>query len=231
MSYYIKACLVFLCCYLAACMQNQWSIVIEYDDVKGLTQQAPVYFNNEPIGKVTKVVYTDAGAFDVFITLEKKYRHLARQNTQFVLTATSSGTTNGIEVVEANTSSEQLVSGDRIKGTTKYKAFANNLKNTINDTLRSVKSTLHDTIDEITNENIEIQIESLGENIDRWLLEVDSMSENTKTMLKKDFLPKIREKCTNMQDYATELKNNEALLTMLDRIEEKLEALRQQLDE
>lgn len=83
-SKYILPFLVFLLVILTSC-DDTLSFNIRYKTISGLTKGAPIYFQQNMIGTVTDVSYTEQGNYLVGVAINKGFHHAATVDSHFYL--------------------------------------------------------------------------------------------------------------------------------------------------
>lgn len=204
---------------LSGCMQEELQLSISFDDVDGLTPGSPVVYDSAEVGAVTEVEYTDQGAFLVFIGIKQKFSELARSNSEFTIIENKNEPgKKAVEIIVSSDPGEQLTDGARVKGASKLKAFTSRLKSDFGETLKSVKTNFDSTMDKISDDAVQTQLDSINTELDQWKKEVHTLSESTKTRLQNDVLPRMQEKVNH---WKVKVENME-LEETLEKVEEKI---------
>ena len=70
---------------LWGCFESPLSVQVRYAEVSGLTQDDSVYFEQNEIGKVQKVSYTQQGDYLVELKIEPNFKNAATVDSQFFI--------------------------------------------------------------------------------------------------------------------------------------------------
>jgi ABC-type transporter Mla subunit MlaD len=70
---------------LWGCMQSSLTLQVRYPDVLGLKVQDPVYFQQNEIGKVLKISYTQQGDFLVELNIVADFKNAATADSKFFI--------------------------------------------------------------------------------------------------------------------------------------------------
>lgn len=68
---------------LSGCWDNSLTFQVRFAEIHGLKQNAPVYFQQNRVGVVQKVTYTQQGDYLVEITIEEPFRNVATVDSRF----------------------------------------------------------------------------------------------------------------------------------------------------
>ena len=70
---------------LWGCWESSLNVQVRYADVSGLRQDDPVYFEENTVGKVEKVSYTEQGDYLVDITIAPEFKNAATVDSKFFI--------------------------------------------------------------------------------------------------------------------------------------------------
>lgn len=70
---------------LSGCWESSLNIQVRYADVSGLKQDDPVYFEENTIGKIEKVSYTQHGDYLVDISIAPEFKNAATVDSKFFI--------------------------------------------------------------------------------------------------------------------------------------------------
>ncbi len=70
---------------LCGCLDNSLTFQVRFAKVSGLKPDAPVFFENNEIGKVQKIIYTQQGDYLVSISINKEFKNAATVYSKFFI--------------------------------------------------------------------------------------------------------------------------------------------------
>ncbi|VUD52887.1 hypothetical protein TDB9533_01723 [Thalassocella blandensis] len=226
---------------LTACMQNGINLVIQFDDVDGLSSKSLLVLDNDAIGRVNKIDYLDNGTFDVHVHIEAPYQAVATNTATFYVDHLASFDPRQVIVVTPGKQAGQLLSsGDRVKGSTRFEVYASQLRQNVDDTIRSVKKVFEQTVGDIAQSGagIEQQITMLEQEVDELMDEVDDFNAHTKRVIKESVIPEIKQQMQKLRARMEEMELDELMKgneqvdghELLKNIDAKLAQIAEQLE-
>ncbi len=81
----INLILLFLLLFFLGCSENPLTFQLRFPQVSGLKANAPVYFDKNEIGQVTKVFYTKEGDYLVEVAIDPGFKNAATENSRFYI--------------------------------------------------------------------------------------------------------------------------------------------------
>lgn len=212
---------------LTACSPKGLDLVVTFDDVDGLTSKSKVVFEREVIGSVQRIEYLDSTAFDVYIQIDEPFRYLATRSSEFYIDRLESVEPEKVLILVAGSKeSVALNSGEHIKGSSKLEIYTGRLKKNVDETLNSMRKAFHQTVNNISNTDMDRQVSTLETEVDELIQQMDSFSDDTKQLIKEDVLPELERQTQTLRSKLDEMELNE----WMDAIEEKLSELTKQLE-
>ncbi|WP_141215511.1 hypothetical protein [Hahella sp. CCB-MM4] len=207
---------------LVACQTGGLAFQIEYQDVEGLRKGAPLTHEEETIGTVKNIEYTDQGTFLVGVEMADQYRHLANQSAFFYISEDSSSN----KIVELVDNDEpgahpMIEEGQVIKGSNRITGMSQKFQNQFNSAVESLSNSIQSSWKNWKEETLEQQMAYLEEELNQLKEQAGDLSEKMRKDYETRILPELNKQIDALKKQLEELgRENE-----LDGIEKKMDEL------
>jgi uncharacterized protein YukE len=219
------ACLLFMITVsllVAGCFEQDLEFKIRYQTVDGLKKGASLIHDNQVIGTVNDVIYTDKGDFEVQVTVTEPHVGLATDSTLFFIANAPNGKDERIiRLVEDDILGTPLKAGQTVEGSTALSGIAKDFQNQIDSTLLSLSSSIDRIWSEWQEQTSEEHFARLENELDQLIEEAKTLGDKANSRLKNDIVPKIRQQIDMLKQHLDELGNDQSI----DQIEQKMERL------
>ncbi len=208
--------------FLTACQTGNLAFQIEYDDIDGLTKGAPLTYEDNPIGSVREIEYTDQGVFLVGVEIDKNFRHLANHSSLFYVSEDSNAN-KIVELEEGNPSADQspIESGELIQGHHRMAGMSQKLQNQFSSAIESLSSSIQDSWENWREETLDQQLQLLEEELDRMQSKAQELSESMRQDYETRILPELKAHIETLRKELEELGREDEM----DSIEQKMDNL------
>lgn len=221
-----KWCITLVVLILAGCIESGVHFTIRYTTVDGLKKNAPLMHDDQIIGEVNEIIYTDEGDFEVRVTIEKSHHSLATDSTLFVIADDPKNQDE--RIIKLITSGEPgtLIQDDQVvQGSTTLAGVTKELQSQIGETLESFASSIDRSLSEWNDETVEPQIDQLEKELNQLLEDAKTLGENAKAQIKNEVLPAIKQHIEQLKQRMEELEQDDDSTDELDRKLDELDHL------
>lgn len=208
---------------LVGCGDGGLELAVRFDRVEGLKADAPVIFDQRPIGSVTRVNYRDGGDFLVELRIEPDAKALATEQSRFFIASAPGGAGgSAIEMIRLADDGVPLAPGARVEGSTRYGAAFDRMGRDLEAALDDLTRRLSGFLDELKRFPESDQARRLEAELDRLLDRLDKMGRAAREQLTREILPRIREEIERLRK-ALERQGREGEMESIDRKLKRLE--------
>jgi ABC-type transporter Mla subunit MlaD len=142
---------VYLCLFLAlwGCSENSLTFQVRFPEVSGLKQGDPVYFDNNEIGKVKKVSYTDQGDYLIEVNIAPGFKNAATDDSRFIIEHSPDGKPHMAVIVEQDRpGGVVLKNGSVVQGSTR-KGYLEDVLGDLQKTAGEAQKQLNSALQEL----------------------------------------------------------------------------------
>lgn len=183
-----------------ACKNNTLNLKIRYHQVQGLQQGDRVIFEQNHIGAVNKVVYSDEGLFIVYIAIKKDFANTATEHSRFfIITDPQNVENKAVEMIHARTGGILLQNNATLEGSTETSVFLNQLFNDIENGLADLQKQFEQFSKDLKSIPESEEFKRLEEALKRLAEEMKRSGEVTRQKLQKELLPKLKEEMEKLR--------------------------------
>ncbi len=208
--------------FLAACQVGNLAFQVEYQNIDGLKKGASLTHDDETIGSVTEIEYTDQGTFLVGVEIEEAYRPLASQSALFYISENSSSN-KVIELVNDDKPGTQplIEEGQVIKGSDRLSGMSQKFQNQFNNAVESLSNSIQSSWENWKEETLEQQMSYLEEELNQLQEKAENLSESMRKDYETRILPELNKQIDALKKQLEELGREDEL----QGIEKKMDEL------
>jgi hypothetical protein len=176
---------------------TQFELNITFDTVKGLKKSAPVIFEQQTIGVVDRIEYSQDGEFAVSVTIEKEFRNAVRTDSVFYIAPDpSNAEEKALFMAHESEAGSPIESGKTVQG----QPYAPNsaigvFKDMVDDLDRGLESFIRDMKQLPESERykrFEKEVEALAE-------KMKTAGEKTRDKIQNEIIPKLKKKLEELE--------------------------------
>lgn len=229
---YILLLFLFSLVLLSGC-DDSLRFKIRYATISGLTQGAPLYFQQNEIGKVTDVRYTEQGDYLVGVAIDKAFYHTATTDSHFYIgKAPDSSQTLAIIVVQDKAGGTAIDKNSIVAGE-HYPDFFNGLASILSQKGREAELQITQVMDEINtilhetssqlNQEMKTTLQTINNQLQQFSQEIEDLPNHEEVIQFKESLTELgKELQTAQQDVQTHIET-----VILPNIKKQLDTLQQ----
>ena len=183
-----------------ACKDNTLNLKIRYHQVQGLKQGDRVIFEQNHIGAVNKVVYSDENFVIVYISIKKDFANAATEHSRFFIIADPQNIENkAVEMIHTRKGGILLHNNATLEGSTETSVFLNKLFNGIENGLEDLQKQFEQFAKDLKSIPKSEEFKRLEKELKRLAEEMKRSGEATRQKLQKELLPKLKEEMEKLR--------------------------------
>ena len=198
--------------FITACNGNTLDLTIRFDQVHGLVAGNRVFFEENRIGTVKRVFYSEQGLFLVDIAIAGDFANAATEHTRFFIVADPENTEKkAVELVHIRQGGEMLRNNATIDGTTETELIFQQLAEGIEQGLTIFQEQLKQFSKDVRRIPESESFKELEKELRLLTEEMKRSGQATREKIKKEVLPQLREEMENLRKQLRELGREEEM--------------------
>jgi hypothetical protein len=178
----------------AGCGDKSLELKIRFEAIHGLVSGAPVWFESNAVGSVSKVEFTPEGDYLVHVNIAQEFAAAATEYTRFfIIPDPKTPTTSAVEVIQTQKGGRPLQDGATIPGATKTSAHLDRLMDQLAEGIEDAQRRWTTVIEDLHALPESEAYRSLDAELDRLDKEVSRSTEKARKELHENVLPKIEQ--------------------------------------
>ena len=216
--------LVFLLLF-GGCDHQELNFVICFDQIEGLTKGGRVVFEQNHIGDVTEIVYSDDGYYDVTVVIKKEFSPAVTEYSQFfIIDDSRQAGKKAVEMIQVRKGGKMLQDGARVKGSNKTEVFFDQMRQRFQQGIERFGEEFEQFSEKLREEADKLDFKELEQEFDQLLEEMKRSSEAAREKMEKEILPKLKEELEALKKRLEELREDEKVKSVDNQIR-KIEAI------
>jgi hypothetical protein len=205
---------------LIGCIGTTHNFMIRFNDIEGLRKNDQVFFDQNSIGVVTDVEYTDTGDYLVKVAVENQYSSLPKDTSTFYIDSNPENESRkAIRIIQIHEDGNTIENNTIVEGQTKYVAIYGQIANKFRKNVRIMESEINEFFKGLQNLSEDEQIKQLERQLDKILGEIENLSVQMKHKLETEILPRIKEQIEELRRRLEEIGKEEKLKYVDQKIE------------
>lgn len=186
---------------------------IIFDDISGLKEGDRILWESSHIGDVKEISYNSDGNFELAVTIFPDFKDKATSATRFIIVADPGREGNkALMVVEIEKGGEPLENGTRVKGSTSWEIWEDQIKNKWNQFMEDLERLPE-----------EAWYKKLQEEMEEFAKTLKRSGKEAREKLKKDIIPQLEKA---LEELKSRLKN-QGREKEVEPLEEQMKEIRQ----
>ncbi|WP_330959811.1 hypothetical protein [Photobacterium sp. 53610] len=217
-----KFCFSLVVLFLAGCIESGVNFSIRYDAVNGLKNNALLMHDDQVIGKVNEIIYTEQGHFEVHVTVDEAFQSLATDSALFVITDNAKAKeTQMIKLISNDKPGTFIQDGQVIQGSTKFTGIAKEMQNQLGKSLQSFASSIDRSFSNWVDNTAEPTADQLDNELDQLIEEAKSFGHDAKDRIQADVVETLKQHIERLKLQMNERNQDDSI----DQLEKKVEEL------
>lgn len=206
---------------LSGCSSDDLSFHLQYDEVSGLKTGALLKHDQNTVGRVDSIEYTDAGKFDVKVTIEEPYIAAAKANTLFMISTSDAGS-KYIHLVDVKGGVAEPIKEDQLViGADSYSGTSQQWQNQINSVINSFSESVSKAWSDWERQTLDEQVAYIERELDKVIAQLKNLSEAARKSIETEVMPQLRQQIELLKKRLEALGSEDKLAP----IEKKLETI------
>ena len=222
---------------LWGCVENSLNLQIRYPEILGLQQEDPVYFEQNVIGKVTKVLYTSQGDYLVYVSISPAFSNAATMDSKFYIDKDPMDKHGkAVTIVQENPGGKVLKRGETVQGSIRPASLSDILNDFIQnatgteydlqEALEKLKESLNATSQKMGKELAD-RLDDLSGQLQKFSDEMQKVPEREEVKQLEKSIKQFAEEFNKAQKSVQEHIRNE----VIPQLRKELDQLREQLQQ
>lgn len=205
---------------LSACNDNSFNLKIRFDQVQGLKQGDRVIFEQNHIGSVNRVSYSERGFFLVDIGLLKDFAGTATENSRFfIISDPQNREIKAVEMVHIRGGGALLQNNATVEGSTETALLFQQIFAGIEKGLESFEEQVRQFSKELEAIPESEEFKRLENELSRLAEEMKQSGQAVRQKIKEELLPQLKEEMEKLRKRLQELGREDELKPLEVEIE------------
>jgi len=205
---------------LIGCVETTHNFKIRFNDIQGLQESDPVFFDNTAIGEVTGIEYADTGNYLVSVEVEDQFASLAKDSSTFYIDSNpETEERKAIRITQTKDGGNIIEKDATVEGQSKYVSIFDQIANKFRKDVHGLESEINDFIKGLQNLSESEQIKQIERQLDKILAEIENLSAEMKHKLETEILPRIKEQLEGLRRRLEKIGKEEKLKHVDKKIE------------
>jgi HPt (histidine-containing phosphotransfer) domain-containing protein len=197
-----KKILMLLVLFLAlwGCKDNTLNLKIKYDRIDGLEAGDRVLFEQNHIGHVAGVSYSEKGYYLVDVAIKKAFANAATQGSKFFITEDSKNRgKKAIDIIQASQEGLPLKDGATVEGSDKPSALCSQLGQSLAEQVEGIKKAFEHLSEEIIGAPESEEFKRLERELERLREEMKRSGESVREKMEQEWLPQLQQEIERLR--------------------------------
>ena len=205
------------------CKETGLNLTVRYDQIQGLQEGDRVIFDQNHVGQVASIFYSEEGYYLVDVVIRKDFTNAATKDSKFIITRdTEKKGKKAVEIIQGQRGGALLTEGETVIGTTKDAPRSNQLWGDFGKTLDDLKKQLEEFADDLREIPESDEFKKLEKELERVLEEMKKSGDATREKIEKEILPRIKKEMEKLMERLRRLGQEEEV----EPLEVQMEKLR-----
>ena len=202
------------------CQEGDLCIKIRYDQVQDLKKGDRVILEENDIGKVTGVFYSEDGYYLVDLAIERHFANAANEHSKFfIISDPKNDGKKAVEVIQTQRGGSPLKDGATVQGSTKSSAVFSQMRENFEKGFGNLKEQFEQFFEDLSNVPETEDIKKLEKELDLLAEEMKRSSESVREKIQKELLPRLKEKIEKLREQFRKFGREEEIEPLETQIE------------
>jgi paraquat-inducible protein B len=202
------------------CKETGLNLKVRYDQIQGLNEGDRVIFEQNHIGQVAGIFYSEEGYYLVDVVIRKEFANAATDYSKFLITQDpEKERKKAVEITQSPRGGTLLTDGATVIGTAKASPRSNQQWGDFGKTLDDLKKQLEEFADDLRKIPESEEFKKLEKELERLLEEMKKSGDATREKIEKEVLPRIKREIEKLKERLRGLGREEEVKPLEVRIE------------
>lgn len=197
---------------LSGCKPGELNLNIRYDQIYGLVKGDRVMFEQNHIGKVTAITYTDSGDYTVAVVIQKDFTGAATEYSRFYITDDPKRIDHKVvEMVRVHEGGTPLKDHATLEGSTRASTFFEQIVGGFEKKFDEIAKSLERFGEELSQVPESEAFRNLEEELKALADEMKRSGKEAREKIQKEWLPQIEKKLERLRERLREMGREDEL--------------------
>ena len=206
------------------CEESALHIKIRYDQIQGLKEGDRVFFEQNHIGGVTRVFYSEYGYYLVDLAIERCFANAATEHSKFfVIVDPRNKEKKAIEMIQSRRGGSPLQDGASVLGSTKSSAVFGQMRENFEKRLGNLKEQFERFFEDLRSVPETEELKKLEKELERLAEAMKRSSKSVREKIQKEILPRLKEEIEKLREQLRKFGRKEELEPLETQMEKIME--------
>jgi paraquat-inducible protein B len=183
------------------CRETGLNLKVRYYQIQGLNEGDRVIFEQNHVGQVAGIFYSEEGYYLVDVVIRKDFANAATDYSKFIITwDPEKEGKRAIEITQSPRGGTLLSDGATVIGTARASPRSNQLWGDFGKTLDDLKKQLEEFTDDLRKIPESEEFKELQKELERLLEEVKKSGDAAREKIEKEVLPRIKRELEKLKE-------------------------------
>ena len=193
--------LMLLALVFLGCKETGVNLKVRYDKIHGLNEGDRVIFEQNHVGQVAGIFYSEEGYYLVDVIIRKDFANAATEHSKFIITLDQEKEgKKAIEIIQSPKGGTLLTEGATVIGTVRPSQRSSLLWGDFGKTLDDLKKQLEDFADDLRKIPESEEFKKLEKELERLLNEMKKSGDAAREKIEKEVLPRIQREMEKLKE-------------------------------
>lgn len=195
---------------IVGCQEKGLNLQITFDRVLGLKADDRVIFDENPIGRVTGLRYTEGGSYIVEVEIKTEFAEAVTEHARFFIVADPTDKTKkAIEMIQVRKGGTPLKNRTIVAGSKKHSALLDRSWNTFENGLEDLKEQFEEFSEEFQRIPESKAYKELEKELQILLEKIKQAGKSARGKIEKEVLPRLKEEIEKLNQRLLKQKEKE----------------------
>ncbi len=192
------------------CRETGLNLKVRYDQIQGLNEGDRVIFEQNHVGQVAGIFYSEEGFYLVDVVIRKDFANAATDHSKFLITwDPEKEGKKAIEITQSPRGGTLLTDGATVIGTARASPRSDQLWGDFGKTLDDLRKQLEEFADDLRKIPESEEFKKLQKELERLLEEMKKSGNAAREKIEKEVLPRIKREMENLKEMLRRLGREE----------------------
>ena len=206
------------------CKESALRIKTRYDQIQGLKEGGWVIFEQNHIGQVTGVFYSEDGYYVVDLAIERRFANAVTEHSEFYIIGDPQDEgKKAIEMMQTRRGGSPLQDGATVQGSTKSSAAFGQMRENFEKRLEDFKEQFEQFFEDLRSIPEAEEVKRLEKELERLAEVMKRSSKSMREKIQKELLPRLKDEIEKLRERLRKFGREEELEPLETQMEEIME--------
>ena len=206
------------------CKESPLRIKARYDQIQGLKEDDRVIFEQNHVGQVTGVFYSEHGHYVVDFAIERRFANAATEHAEFFIIGDPQNEgQKAIEMIQTRRGGSPLQDGATVQGSTKSSAVFGQMREDFEKGLDGFKEQFEQFFEDLRSVPENEEVKKLEKELERLAETMKRSSKSVQEKIQKELLPRLKEEIGKLRERLRKFGREEELEPLDTQMEKIME--------